>query len=208
MAEKQVEAHEKMNFVALIFGAKGYGKSKSVKTALQKKLPLFRRVVIIDIEEEYNQNHHVEYRSYTRSDFIKIAKNVWNKDESFVIAHTSEEDDQEIFDILFDLQGVSEKPLTLIVDEAHHWGKSDKDLAKILRRGRHRRISTILITHRPPDLDPMFRLQADMIISFRQTQKIDIEAFRHFMDEPERLMKLKRDQHIIVARNDTKDLNF
>ena len=190
-----MKQNEKKNFIFLVFGQKGFGKSYLIKQMIKKRLKSKHRFVVVDPNAEYSASFD---RAYSRGDFIKQAKQKWGL-SSFIIYYTPEKDGDEIFDIVYELGDT-----TLIIDEAHLWGRGadfDSGLRQIIRMGRHRRINVIMITHRPADLDPLIRMQSDIIISFRQTEMIDIKGFKDFVDDPERLMKLPRGKYLAIKGN-------
>lgn len=159
----------KQREVILIFGRTGSGKSELVK---KNFIPILSRLVIIDFMCEYSPAGSIIFTSL--QDFINYLKT--HKDEFFcyVIRFTDDQELENLFDILFYLEDYF-----LIVEEAELYisphGKS-QNFYKIIRYGRHNKISVIAVARRVTELSNDVKAQATSIYTYKQILERDIKV--------------------------------
>lgn len=153
--------------IILIFGKTGTGKSTLAKKIYETE----KRVVIIDALNEHTKNAKIFYNflecynffiNVTPGDSFKIS-----------IQFDNDIDYDFLFKLLFEV-----KNLLLVLEEAEIYISpqvKSSSFLRLVRYGRHRKIKILGIARRTAELSRDFRSQTNKIISFKQTEDIDIK---------------------------------
>lgn len=149
----------------MIFGKTGTGKTTLAKNLIKKE----NRYIIIDALREYDNGIIIE----DFESFLDYVKNNFNNDFKIICRFTSDEDIEYLFRTVFVIGN-----LTLLVEEAeiyiNPYSKSNNFL-RLVRYGRHKNVKIIGVARRTAELSMDFRAQTNRIISFKQTEKRDLE---------------------------------
>ncbi len=175
------------NTILAMLGRKGSGKSTLVGEIVRE----FGRVLIVDSMNEYGRNVGAEVvygfegavraiaRASRRTSF-RISFRGLEVDEALIVARG-----------VFTLRNV-----LFVLEEASLYMKAQQippDLAKLVRTGRHRGISQLYVAQRPSMLHLDVISQADVIVSFQQHARRDVDTLTgHLGDMAERVRELDR----------------
>jgi len=176
------------NFIISVFGRKGSGKTTYVKKVL---IPKFNRVVILDSLGEYNcfSVHSIDH-------LIEFLKANRNRNFFRIAYRPFDEGDHYFFKIVYSIPFLS-----VIVEEVDLYSspsKTDPFLLKLLKYGRHRSIDVIGVSRRPAEVSKTLTSQADIVVSFQQTQKNELDIFKLYLDNPDELKELKVGEYKII----------
>lgn len=153
-----------MREIKIVYGKTGTGKSFYVKSIIDK----LERVIIIDPKSEYEGTIF-----FTLSDLIDYFENI--RPKNFKISCRFESDIE--IELLFKFCNIIEN-VTLVVEEAEiyisPYSKSSNFL-DLCRYGRHHNISIIGVARRTAELSINFRSLVTEIISFKQTEPLDLK---------------------------------
>lgn len=97
------------------------------------------------------------------------------------------------------------KNCTLVLDEASllcQNNRINEDLDWIVKYGRHQNISIIANARRSVELHPNLRAMASCIVSFRQTEAIDIQTLRKTFSGADRLPTLQKERFEYLVMGD------
>lgn len=179
---------EKSNVITSVNGQKGSGKSWWVKHSL---IPLWDRVLVLDPMAEYSPHVDAVLSSPAALKDYLLRRGAHHHLAPFRVAMvpTTPADSLTALRLAWALPG------TLLVleevDQIAHPGYSPPELAQLILRGRHRRISVATITQRPAATPIQLRSQADLIAVFRLTMPRDAEAVAHWVQStPQELYNL------------------
>jgi len=176
------------NIITCVFGRKGSGKT----TFVQKRLiPKFSRVLILDTLSEYPF-----FYFYDLAMFIQSVKQNYNKSFFRITYRPADELDDYFFKFCYSLSNI-----TVIVEEADLYSNAfsaNEYFEKIIKYGRHKNINLIAVSRRPAEISKTLISQSDYVITFQQILKRDIDFFRLYINNPERLKELKVGQYRIV----------
>jgi hypothetical protein len=166
-----------------VCGKKGFGKTSFVKKEL---IPKWKRVVVLD-------SLGFEY-PYKAADSIgefadNLKANV--EQESFYLTYNPLDNREEEF-FKFCLVLTS---CLIVVEETDLFcttSQIDPSLDRLIRYGRHRKLDLVFLSRRPAEVHRNVTAQADVIVSFKQTEPRDLEYFRKITDDFESLRHLKK----------------
>lgn len=165
------------NVIGCLFGGKGKGKSTLAREVIRE----WKRVTIFDAHGEYGSD---------ADDALVSCEVAWEKEESVALMLEAAKrpefcislrvsDDAEALDLW---EMVWETPDQLVVvEEASRFcspGLLPRQVAKVLRFGRHRGISQIYIAQRPSGVHRDVTANADWIAAFRQQEPRDLLYLR------------------------------
>ena len=131
------------DFVSLILGSRGYGKTTLIKNLI-KEVEYERKIIIIDTLDNYNHGVIID----NRINLIKFI--VENEDKNFLVIYRPEKISESVFDVLINLDNY-----ILVIDEVDLFCSSkyiDEDLSRILRHGRNNRIKLIISSRLPAEI--------------------------------------------------------
>jgi hypothetical protein len=126
-----------------------------------------KRLIVLDPREEYNNLIIIEdFESFIF--FIK-------KKKEFRIScrFTRDEDIEFLFKAIFDIENV-----LLVMEECEVFinpGNKSSNFLRLVRYGRHKQIRLIGVARRTAELSRDFRAQVNKVISFKQTEDIDLK---------------------------------
>lgn len=161
MLEEQTKKPLKREIV-LVFGQTGQGKSQFTKRFIAKT----KRVLVIDPQDEYEQVLHLD-----TEDAIKA--HIGKNPRVFRVGVS----DLRLFDVCSDLISLCPESL-FVVEESQRiippMVKLPESFADLIFRGRHSGTSILLVSQRPTTVDIAVRSQFHRLITFRQTEKRDL----------------------------------
>lgn len=171
------------NTIIFIAGKKGSGKTSFAK---KEVLPAFDRLVTIDSLSEYEHGYIVN----TIVEFINVIEANYKKPFFNIIYRPLDEKETKFFEIVKDLRNVS-----IVIEEADMYSnpyKQDKNFERLVRYGRHFSQDLIVISRRPAEISRNITAQADIVLTFQQTERRDIDYFKYYTDRAENLANLKQ----------------
>ena len=182
------DLHTGRNTIITLLGKKGSGKSFFAKKVI---IPLFHRLLIIVPLDEYHY-----YYTYTLPEFVGVQKENYTKNKFRLVYRPLDENEDLFFKFVYSIENI-----TVLIEEVDGYsnGKSiDPYLERLFKYGRHKNINLICISRRPAEIGRLLTAQSDIIISFQQTEKRDVDYFKNFTDYPEELKKLKVGEYKIM----------
>lgn len=181
------------NFIVLVLGRKGSGKTFYVKNKL---LPLLNRYIVIDILNEYD--------GYCVTDFLQLMDAVDQGKQKIICKFEDDLDTAFAFEFIWELRNI-----TLVLEEIdlHADSRSiDPILEKLIKYGRHHNLNLIGICRRPYELNTIFRSQADSLVTFQQHEIRDLEYLVKTFDANPQLIKYLDGHESITLRADPETL--
>lgn len=182
--------HTGKNTITTVLGKKGSGKSFFTKKVL---IPLFPRLIIIDPLDEYNY-----FYAYDLKTVVEVTKANWaSKKKQFRIVYRPLDEHEDLF-FKF-VYGLSD--ITVLIEEVDGYSNGkviDPYLERLYKYGRHKNINLICISRRPAEIGRLLTAQSDIIISFLQTEKRDIDYFKNFTDDPDQLKRLRVGEYKVL----------
>lgn len=171
------------NKITVILGRKGSG-----KTYLANKLSLgYTKIVICDPLNDYIGGHIFS----TFPEFESQFNDLYFRDSFRVIAKfTTDDDFDQLFTFLFNYRNFA-----ILIDETDMFAAYNSVLPSVKRLisyGRHRSIDLIMISRRPYELNRLVTSQADLIITFKQTEKRDIDFMATLGIDPGQVAGLEK----------------
>ncbi len=170
----QLPEHDRQNWIATIVGKKGSGKSFLAKEIADDE----PRVIVIDNLGEYDRLTVVDgYRECIHA-LLGAEK---QRRFKLALRTTSLEEDLELMDLVYSMDHV-----TLIVEETSRYTSSaflPQPLEQLIRFGRHRAINMVWLARRASELHRDLTANSDVIVSFTQHEKRDVEYLRSFMGD-------------------------
>lgn len=172
------------NLIITIFGKKFSGKSYLLKNQI---LPLFKRVVIFDTQNEYNYPGDFDEMLQSKFEFFNTPDDLLNRVEQvhqnaefyLVMKTSSREDIQSSIIELTDFGY-----MTLVIEEIHLFENRSKDfLYNLYMTGRHKLINICGTAQRFSSVTRDLTSQSDVIISLQQTEPIDIKTAAGYNSE-------------------------
>lgn len=179
-------------FVFLTFGMGTFGKSYFL---VNRVMPKLKRKVFIDSQKSLEpptriSEYHKTRRLFTRdfeSTFYALKTN-FNSDFFEIVCQFPDDEEPYLFELVWNLGNID-----LIVDEIDYFAKPvscDDNLSKMATKGRHKNIRLFGATQRPTMVHPDLRSQANVLMTFRQEEAIDLKYF--YSINPEKGKKLSR----------------
>lgn len=156
------------NTIVFVTGRKGCGKSTLVRELMREH----DRVVVLDYIGEYGP----ECGATVHRGAIACARALerWHDRPRFCLSLrvTEERDALELLEIVAKMRGI------LLVVEESSWlcapGRLPRELAYLVRMGRHQEISQLYVAQRPAMVHRDVTSQADVIVSFQQHGERDV----------------------------------
>lgn len=169
MKPRPIERH-----VIGIFGSTGQGKTQAEKAYLRSLRAVYSRepsrgrlgILALDPMEQLEEGRDVEVVAYTRQEVLAYLHDVGD-DEWFSVAYVPPVGADEAAELNF-LAGVAWAlgSCWLVVDEAHascsHRAFDGGDIPNMVacvKRGRHRRVSLLIVAQRPVDVATLVRAE-------------------------------------------------
>lgn len=189
------------NKIIFVVGKKSYGKSYFVKT---KILPTLNRKIIFDVMSEYDLEENKDayyalkidtFYAYSFDDFFDYFSEKFNENFSIVLRLDSQSELEQCLKLIYKVGHCS-----LIIEEIHllDSGK-DSILHKMYTTGRHKNINIVGVSQRFSNVSRTFTSQCDYIISFRQTEPLDLKIAKEINAESAaKLAKLDVGEFLIL----------
>jgi hypothetical protein len=175
----------------LVFGKKGSGKTTLVKKALtvNGKLNL-KNIIIVDVNDEY--------KDLIQECIFDFNEMKFRLDKGLLPLRVflTDENQNHFFDKL-----CSCKNFTLVIDELHIYSnpyqKSSGKLDKLIRLQRHNGIEFVGISQRVSEISRTATAQADKILTFKQTEPLDLKILEQRGFNPVEVSNLKKYKYLI-----------
>jgi hypothetical protein len=156
------------NHVIIICGQRGCGKS----TYLNAEIDKFDRVIIYDL---LGENLHYETAFNMEQYVARLNKK--QKAHFFVLNFFDPKTDEECFSkICISVNRLHD--VLFVVDELDYHCNANyipKDLAEIIKRGRHQQLNLMVATRRPHEIPRLMTSQVSQFITFRQVEPRDLD---------------------------------
>jgi hypothetical protein len=182
----------KTRFIAVIFGRAGFGKTYLIK----QLLPLMPRpVFILDTMNEFSEG-----LIFTNAQSLLTFVKYGGRNDSGVYILKSDDDADS--DLFFHLFPTVKEPATIVVDEVSKFCNPNfinEDLKRIINYGRHWSQNLVMAARRSAEVHRDVTAQADVIVSFRQTERRDITKMSEVFNEAERLPELEKGQFVVIG---------
>lgn len=158
--------------IVTILGKTGAGKSTMIFKKIIPALPA--PVFVLDSMGDAKYGLHFDT---CQSLVDHLISGRGNDSGVYVLGSESDLDSEMFFEMSYKMG----QRHTIVVDEVDKWASTrmmDDNLNKIIRYGRRRGISCVFAARRPSEISPTIRAQSDLIVSFVQTEPVDIKALR------------------------------
>lgn len=157
------------NLIVSIFGRKGSGKTELTKKIVRD----FPRVIAFDTVAQYGEDNG--FTVYYGREACARALAQHEKAAEFRISLRSD----DTADLLA-LMGVAYEytDVMVVVDETPFYCSPSQlpiEMSKLVRYGRHRRISQLYVAQRPSEIHRSITAQSDIIVSFTQREQRDVK---------------------------------
>ncbi|MHA1757968.1 MAG: hypothetical protein ACTSVV_14435 [Promethearchaeota archaeon] len=175
------------NKIIVILGRKGSGKT-FLANVMSKKID---RVILIDPLNNFKGGHIF----FTFNEFKFNSELLFREKFRIVLKFTTDEEYIDFFDYIFNFHH-----FTLVVDEADIFAGSksiDREFKRLFSYGRHRNIDIIITARRPYELNRLITSQADILITFKQTEQRDLDYLAKLGFDPNEVKSLSKYQYIM-----------
>jgi ABC-type dipeptide/oligopeptide/nickel transport system ATPase component len=183
----------KIRRVIGIVGKAGSGKSTLANT-LSKK---FDRVFLIDSDEDFDG--FVCYNFKQVKNFFDIKG--YSQEVKFRISCRFE--DEEEINKIFEFAWSMEKCLLVADEFSYYIEHQNLHFQKLMFQGRHREISMIVIGQRFVQFPAELRSTFTTLISFQQTETLDLQRAENYGFNPDELQNLPLFQYKLKGENIT-----
>jgi hypothetical protein len=159
-----VKRKPRQNLVISVFGKKGEGKSFLVQEIIED----FRRVVILDTMGEYGKEEQSLEEAISGLISLKDKRRF-----RYPVRLVDDEDALKVLRVVYEMEDV-----LIVVEETSFYTNPNylpDELKRLVRYGRHKRISQIYVSRRPAEIHRDLTAQSDLIVSFRQHEPADIK---------------------------------
>jgi hypothetical protein len=154
------------NLIIGLFGTKGSGKSTLARAIVEEH----SRVIVCDMLGEYD----ADTIACSVEDAIKCLVEHEHASTFSVSVRLSElEDYLDVLEVAYELTDT-----LVVLEEASFLCSASNfppELSKLVRYGRHRRISQLYISRRPAEVARDVTAQADVLVTFRQREPRDLD---------------------------------
>jgi len=175
------------NTIVALVGRKGSGKSTLVGEIVGE----WDRVIIVDTMNEYGARIGASVRLGLEDAIDAVLEAERSRRFRFSLRGLEHDEVLEV------LEGVGTlRDLLVVVEEASAYMKAQQipwEIAQLVRMGRHQAISQLYVAQRPSMLHLDVISQADVIVSFQQHARRDVETLvGHLGDVAEQVRELER----------------
>lgn len=171
--------------IVTILGKTGSGKSTLIFKTLVPALPA--PVFVLDTMNDVPYGLHFG----SCPELIEFVVDGRKNGSGVYVLNSESDSDSEMFFRMSYSMGARH---TIVVDEVDKFAGTrsmDEYLNRIIRYGRRREISCIFAARRPSEISPTIRAQSDLLVSFVQTEPVDIKAMRERSELADKLPELK-----------------
>jgi hypothetical protein len=181
------------NVITFICGRKGTGKT-TIANKLAQKAFLSRRVIVIAPMKGFFLRGVPKYSDFTDHEAGLL------RGRSLILEPQDDGAALNLINFTWLTQENASAPLWLFIDEVDlylSWQNPDPVLLKIIRYGRHRRISLVGVTQRPANVHKDLVAQADVKILFNTAEPNDLAYLRKYANvEPAVLQALRIGEYL------------
>jgi hypothetical protein len=182
----------KSRFIKVVFGRAGFGKT----TLIVELIPyLPRPVFILDTMNEFSNG--LILRS-TRALAKYLHERRRNDSGVYILKSESEADSEQFFRIF----PAVKEPCSIVVDEVSKFSSPsyiNPHLKEVINYGRHWSQNLIMAARRTAEVHRDVTAQADVIVSFRQTERRDIQKMGELFSETELLPGLQKGEFVVIG---------
>jgi DNA helicase HerA-like ATPase len=181
--------NNKTRKIIIVVGKTGYGKSYLVENEI---LPLLDRVVIFDLQGEYDMPGFI-YITDLDSLQSYLIENVDTPGIKINCRFTEMYEYETAFEMCYYAENI-----TVVIEEISNFANPSymtPRLEEITRFGRHKSISIVGVTQRIGDVGPLLLNNADLLIVFNLTDRNDIGRLRSISyvgDDADAVARLER----------------
>jgi hypothetical protein len=154
------------NVIIALFGTKGSGKSELSKKIVEE----YSRVIAVDMLGEYD----LDQVACSVDDAINVLVEHEQSSAFSLSVRLPETDDYlDVLECAYEMTDT-----LIVVEEASFLCSASSfppELSKLVRYGRHRRISQLYISRRPAEVSRDVTAQADVLVTFRQREPRDLD---------------------------------
>ena len=172
-------------------GKKGQGKTHWIQSRL-KQIP--KPLFILDSLDEYNEG-------IIFGDGYKLINYILDHKENcsgiYILRPMRDLDVEYFFRLVFYLKNCS-----VIVEEASIYCSPygiNPNFKKILNYGRHRNINLIAVARRSSELHRDITAQSDFIVSFKQSEHLDLKLLATVDERADQLNSLKEYEYLVLG---------
>lgn len=180
------------NEIITVLGKKGHGKTTLIKNRL---IPRYDKpIFILDSNGEYSQG--LIFRD-SKDFHLYLIQGKTNPCGVYILRPKYPEDSENFFKIAYAIGN-----LTLIIDEVDKYCSPhyiSPEFRAIINYGRHSAINVIAAARRAARVNSDLLSQSDYLVSFRQTGKNDLDAFRKIYDGIDGVITLNRYKYLIFG---------
>jgi DNA helicase HerA-like ATPase len=184
---------QRFNYILSIFGRKGSGKSYLAKEIARDE----KRIIAIDSLGEYDD---LEVITDFRACVNALVEAEHKPAFKLALRTYSLDDDLQLIDLVFRMNHV-----TLLVEETSRYVSSaylPQPFEQLVRYGRHSAINQIYLARRPSEIHRDLTAQSDVIVSFVQHERRDVEYLRSFMgDKANGVMNLGQYEALVYGED-------
>jgi len=185
---------------ACIVGRTRQGKTYLVKYLLER----IQDWLVLDVCDEYADIALQTYRDQPWEQVKRDILDCFIAGDKVQAVYVPNEDEEDILDKVSELC-LEIGAMTLVVDEAHEWITSSAippKFRRLTRRGAKLGCKIIAVSQRHTDLNTNYVSQCDLVISFQQLLKRDIEYLEKYAEVPNlsMLRDLEQGQYIMIVR--------
>jgi len=182
------------NSIVTILGRKGSGKTTLVREIVREH----RRVVILDYIGEYGADCGARVvAGFSASIHALVAA---SRERAFRLSlRMLDEETLAALPVAWELEDY-----LLVVEEASAYCSPSQlppEIARIVKFGRHQRISQVYVAQRPSMLHRHVTSQSDLIVSFHQHEPIDVRYLSAIAGEEAKCVQELGDYEIYAAGN-------
>lgn len=173
------------NTILAVFGRKGSGKTELTRKIIKE----YPRVFAFDSLAEYSTGFRVCEGRRACVDAMMEVKD--SRSYRLSLRCIELDDNLALMDLAYEF------PRSLVVvEETSLYARPSflpKELAQLVRYGRHREINQIYIARRPSEVHRDLTAQADLVVSFQQREPRDVKYLREVAgEEAEQVQNLPR----------------
>lgn len=161
--------------ISVVLGRRGSGKTTWIRTRLRT----LSRVLVFDTLAEYGSDTEASPDLPSFLDAVERSQGRYFR-ISFV---PYREDPEAALDIFLRAAWIV-GDLTVVIDEVDAVSSPVSvpwELQKLIRYGRHRRLSVIVASRRAAEVPRLITSQADEVVSFNQSEPTDLEYLRRYV---------------------------
>lgn len=186
------------NVIAFICGQKGSGKT-TLANSIAQHVFNSRRVFVIAPMSGFTLRGVPKYKNFDSHEGLML------RGRSLILEPESDAAAKNLIQFVYLSQENSKEPAWVFIDEVDFylpWQDPDPWLLKIIRYGRHRRISLVGITQRPANVHKDLVAQADFKFLFRAEEPNDVAYLKKYAGvDPAVLQGLRVGQYYLKKKS-------